>query len=203
MNRLIIFAFFTLISHHGFSQEYIDKIVLKSCECLDNIPDSTDAEQFNMELGICIIEASLPYKKQLKKDYDIDMDNLIEEGEKLGQIIGVKLVSICPDSFRKITQLMESDEEQVEHSEYEAKGIISKIENDFFVTFSIKDPNGKTAKYYWLTFVSADFELENDYTSLMGKSVKVSYEIQEFYDPKIEEYRQFFILTKMALSEEE
>jgi hypothetical protein len=68
-------------------------------------------------------------------------------------------------------------------------GVITKIENDHFVILSIKDEQGKISKYYWLTFIQSNTELSTKYKSLIGKKVNITYTSQDFFDPKLDEYR--------------
>ena len=60
----------------GYSQNYMEKIAEKSCDCVKALTDTIDSEQLTMKLGLCMIDASTPYKKQIKKDYNIDLDNI-------------------------------------------------------------------------------------------------------------------------------
>src|SRR5688572_19861396 len=104
MRQLLVISFLTLLFNKTLSQDYMDVIAKKSCECLGEISDTLRTDQYNMELGICMIEAAMPYKKQIKKNHDIDLDKIDTEGEKLGRIIGLKMASVCPNALVKITQ---------------------------------------------------------------------------------------------------
>lgn len=173
----------------------MDKIAAKSCDCLNNVPDSLQTQQFNMALGVCMLEASMPYKKQIKKDYDINLDQIDKEGQKLGRIIGVKMATACPNSLIKITQ--KQSESAPGKTQKKIKGTIIKIEKDFFISFSIKDEDGKLLKLYWLTFIKSNNELTENYSMLLQKNVEITYTTQEFFDPKIEQYRQFLIVDSL------
>jgi hypothetical protein len=192
---LILFSF--VIITETFSQQYMDKIVVKSCECLGKVSEALEPQQYNIELGLCMIEASMPYKKQLKKDYDINLDDIETEGEKLGRIIGLKMVAVCPTALVKMTK--KNQENKKEESDDTIEGIITNVESDFFVSFHLKDEAGKVMKYYWLTLIETEQELTTSYPSIVGKTVRITFETKDFFDPKIEEYRQFFIIKKMEL----
>jgi hypothetical protein len=199
MKRILVIPFFMLLINKGLSQDYMDIIIKKSCECLDKVSDTLETQQFNMKLGICMIEASMPYKKQIKKDYDINLDKIDTEGEKLGRVIGIKMASVCPSTLLKMSQKVNSKTEPVKE-EQTSIGMVTKIESDFFVIFSLKDELGKITKYYWLTFVDSQFDLANSYSTLIGKSVSISYETQEFFDPRLLEYRRFFVIKSITLA---
>ncbi len=77
-----LITLFVFISTIAISQDYLDDIAIKSCECLSNIADTLSSDQYNLELGLCMIEASSPYAKQLKKDYRIDLNKIDKHGGK-------------------------------------------------------------------------------------------------------------------------
>ena len=66
---------------------YMDEIVSESCDCIEHISKELDSETYTMQLGLCMIKASMPYKKQLKKDHNINLDNIIKDAEKLGEVM--------------------------------------------------------------------------------------------------------------------
>ena len=182
----------------SYAQNYMDKILEKTCDCVNKVSDSLEIDKYNLELGVCMIEASMPYKKQLRKDFDINMDKIDMEGEKLGRLIGVKMASFCPNSLLKLTKRSAKTESKVV-MEDTISGMVLKVEADFFVIISLKDNIGKTTKFYWLSFVESNIEMPSFYSSLAGKSVEISYKKEEYFDPKIEQYRSFNIITKLKL----
>jgi hypothetical protein len=195
---LFFIFFFTSLS---YSQDYLTTIAEKSCQCVEKVSDTLEAKSYNMQLGICMIEAAMPYKKQIKKDYDVNMDNIGNEGEKLGGIIGVKMASVCPTAMLKIAERSKQSgkDEEEKPSENNITGIVSKIENDLFVTFTLKTETGKSVKFYWLNFINAEMDLPTKYNTLLGKTINVNYTSMDFFDPKIEEYRQFNIISKIRI----
>ena len=196
---IIIISFFILSASTGYSQDYMTKIAEKSCECIKKISDTLDKDQFEIQLGLCIIDAAMPYKKQIKKEYGIDLDDIGSGnvGERIGKLIGLKMVGICPDGLIKIAQGIKTKKEETKTS-LTMKGEITKIDNDCFMVFSLKDETGKITKFYWLTFIESDIEMAGNYASLSGRQVKITYDIQDFFDAKIKEYRQFYIIKKIA-----
>lgn len=195
--KYVLVCFSFLLMTEAFSQQYMDKIVVQSCECLGKVSEALEPQQYNVELGLCMIEASMPYKKQLKKDYDINLDEIENEGEKLGRIIGLKMVAVCPTALVRMTKKNQGNTKAENDGSIE--GIITNVESDFFVSFHLKDESGKVMKYHWLTLIETEQELTTSYQSLVGKTVRITFETEEFFDPKIEEYRQFFIIKKMDL----
>jgi hypothetical protein len=198
MKKLFI-AGLIFICHHSFSQAYLDKIVQESCNCVSKVSETLDNERYTQELGICMIVAAEPYRKQLKKDHNIDFDKIDVDGEKLGKLIGIKMAAVCPDLILAVAKKSGNGEKAPAESK-SFEGIITKIENEFFVVLYIKDESGKTNKFYWLTYVESGVEVADGYDSMMGISVTLTYRSEEFFDPKIKEYRPFSVIEKMELA---
>lgn len=204
MKKILLLVILLFALRPCFSQDYMDQILNKSCECISNIVDTSNIDNYNTAIGICIIDASMPYQKQIKKDYNIDLNNIADgqTGEKLGQVIGVKLAAFCPKTFQKLSTIISNIKDSKSESTLETiAGTVTKIENDFFVVFSIKDNSGKVSKFNWLDFINSEFELMTSYTSLLGKTVEVSYSKKEYFDPKIEQYRTFNIITQIKVNQ--
>jgi len=172
----------------------MDKIVAQTCECGKNINDTINQKQMFMEIGICMIKVAEPYKKQLKKDHNINLDNIDQEGEALGKLIGMKMASTCPEVLRKITE--QADKKSAESGQEVFTGRVIKIEKDFFVIFTVNDES-KTLKFYWLTNAESNIDLLNQYAELLTKEVKVKYKITSLFDPKINDYRNFNVIEKI------
>jgi len=197
--KKILIAGLVFAGYHSFSQTYFDKIVQQSCNCVSKVSQSLDNEKYTQELGVCMIVAAEPYRKQLKKDHNIDFDKIDVDGEKLGKLIGIKMVAVCPDLILAVAKRSGNGESAaVESKTFE--GIITKIENEFFVVLHIKDESGKTNKFYWLTYVESGIEVADGYDSMVGKSIALTYRSEEFFDPKIKEYRSFSIIEKLELA---
>ena len=197
MKKILIFAGLLLVSIPGFSQTYMDKIVKSSCECISSVPDSLDKDKFNMQFGLCMINASMPYKKELKRDYNINLDHIDnKEGQKLGTVVALKMGAICPDGLLKVANINKAIPEQ-ETSEKTMEGIVTNIEDTNFVVFSVKDDLGRLFKFYWFQVIQSDTELTNTYNSLLGKTIKLTYDKKEYFDPKITDYRQYNVISKI------
>jgi hypothetical protein len=194
MKTKFFIALFLMTSHFAFSQDYMNEIALKSCECLGNVSDTLASERFNMELGVCMMNAASPYKKLLKSDYKIDFSRIDEQGEELGRIIGLRMLEVCPDALIKMSTNYKKNNDNVEST---IKGQISAITDDKFIEFSIKDELGKTSKYHWLTFVESNLDLPTNYKKLTDQFVQVTFISKEFFDARIGEYRKINIIQKL------
>lgn len=202
---LLLSSFYTL-----HAQDYMEEIASQTCTCMTELPENLEEEERNMKLGLCMISAAMPYKKKIKKDHKIDLDRLGDgngDAEKLGQMIGIKMVTVCPDAFLKFTQQITNEatekaiqEESTTLSEKTTTGEITDINNDLFVVFSIKETSGKTTKYYWLTFIESDLDLPTSYKMLLGKNTTINYSETEYFDPKIKEYKMIRIIKSIQVN---
>ena len=175
------------------SQKYMDEIAQKSCSCVNEVQEGEDRSKMQMRLGLCIIQAAEPFSKELRKDHQIDFNRIDVDGEKLGKLIGIKMVSICPEVFENMN--IEEEDSEV----FDLKGVVTEIVQDGFVYFIINNQDGRTSKYYWLTYVDSELDIENNFESLKGKSVLVKYMILEIFDPKINDYRNINVLISLNL----
>ncbi len=201
MKKILPFMFFVL-TLPALSQDYMNIITDQACECLKNIPDTVDTERYSMELGLCIIQAAIPYQKQIKKDYNIDLDRIELYGEDLGRLIGMKMASQCPERLIKTAEKMNSSKTQTpEVADLKIIGVVKSIDNNMFVIFSVQDDTGKITKLYWLGFINSNIELTNNYSELVGKEVTFTYRTEDFFDQRIKEYRQFYIITGLQVNE--
>jgi len=93
--------------------------------------------------------------------------------------------------------MAETEPEEKTSESLTSIGKITQIERDVFVVFSVFDNSGKSMKFYWLTSVESNIDLANNYKTLIETDVKIKYITQEFFDPKIGEYRNFNVIEKI------
>lgn len=189
----ILYAVILLMSFSAYSQKnYMNNIVEKACECVSEIPDGEDLTGENF--GICIIEEAALYKEELLRDHNIDMLNIDRDGEQLGRMVAIEMMTTCPEQMKRIaasTNEEATEETTEEDSYYVVEGKIKSIIKNDFIIFSVTDDTGKTSKFYWLTFIKSENDLQNEFESFEGKKVTIEYSTVELYDPKLEEYRNY------------
>jgi hypothetical protein len=198
MKIKILIVFLIISTGIATSQKYMDEIVLKVCECLSAMPEDMDPEKYNFELGICMINAAIPYKKQLLKDHKIDMNKMDLYGAELGKLIGVKMASVCPQALMKLVEKTNENKSD-NKSDLTIQGQVTAISDDKFVEFTIRDESGKTSKYLWLTVIESTADLSAEYKSLINQFVQLSIISQEIFDPRIGEYRRFNVIRKLEM----
>ncbi|MFZ6844990.1 hypothetical protein [Undibacterium sp. RuTC16W] len=192
MKKILSFCVLLFSLNTCFAEDYLDVVTSKSCACIDKIPSNADKRNLKMQMGFCMLEAfSKDDKDKFKKEFNLDFYQLDKNGEKIGTIVGMRMATQCP----KTVMAMANADKQADSDML--NGTITKIEKDNFATFFLKDNEGKTTKLYWLGPVQTTMDLPTIYQTLVGKTVEVQYENKDIFDPKIGEYRQFKVITKL------
>jgi hypothetical protein len=194
MRYFFLFAAF-FVSGLCYAQDFLDEIAEQSCNCISENELSEDAEQRTLQLGLCIIESATPFRKKLLKEYKIDMDKVDTQGEELGRLVAMRMLSFCPD----ILAALASDE--IGNTELVETGVVTKIDESAFISFYVKSNSGKTIRFFWLTFIENDLDLEINYRDLLNKNIEVTYSVMELFDPRIQEYSNFNLITRIQLTE--
>lgn len=195
MKQLTLTFILTLFSISTYSQDYMETLTQKTCDCLKSKEESEDEKLSKQQIGICIIQEAYNYQEELLSEHNLDMNNLDRDGEALGKLIGSKMIAKCPDILLELS----SEEEEIDI--YEVQGKVLKINEEGFVSLSVKCEDGKKMTFYWLTFVSSEMDIQNDFPELKNKTIKLEYELFELFDPKIKEYRNFNIISSIQLVE--
>ncbi|MFC6996425.1 hypothetical protein [Rufibacter roseus] len=187
----------------AFSQnkDYLDAIAQKSCDCFSKALKEKDGnkEAVTMQIGLCMMKAAQPYNAQLKKDHGIDLlggKDMNSEGEKLGRIVGMKMLSFCPDVLVAVSEFNGGDEEAEPIKTFE--GEVVSIQDQQFVVFTVKDSNGKTNNFLWLTYFQSTPTLTDNYRKILNKQVSITYQEMELYDPRIKELKKYNVINGLT-----
>ena len=199
MKIFITTSFTILLALNAFSQNYMESIASKSCDCLDEVSNESTAEQFNLELGLCMIEAARPYAAELLKDHNIDFDKIDTQGEELGRLIGMKMAAICPKKLVAVANRMSESNSDNDSDIVSVAGTVTRVKEGAFVEFSLDEGDGTFNKYSWITKVDSDINLVEEYNNLVGKRVMISFKDQEVFDGRIGEYRNFRVIVSLNL----
>lgn len=202
MKKILVLSSILFInSYIAQSQEdYMTQIVEKSCQCLADIPKNEDLS--STTIGLCMINEANLFKAELLRDHGINMDEIQYDGEKLGRLIAIEMITVCPDQMKRIASNIEADDSSSSDQENtltSMQGVIKSIEKNEFITFTVTAEDGKTSKFYWLTFIESKNDLQNEFNSYNKKKVEIEYSIFEFYDPKLEEYRNYNVIESLNI----
>lgn len=197
--KQLMLAFVIFLSFNSSAQEdVLATVAQKVCACTKEKQIDINDENTNTQLGLCIVEAAKPYSEQIKDQYNLDFSNLNgPEGEKLGELVGFKMLSFCPEFFENY-----SETESRQETGY-VSGEVIRLDKDRLLTFHVKGTDGKIYKLLWQGSFDGDAELIYNYDSLKGQKVYFDYVFEEYFDPRINEYIPFRIITGYSKIEDE
>ena len=198
--KTIIIAFGILCYTSVSAQEFLDTMAVRACACVKEIDiKNLDPATIELELGLCVMKDVDQFREQIKTELKIDFNTGIgeENGRRFGEIIGARMASICSDFFLKLHQqgFLDNEEEEAESITIEAN--IRSINKGQFITVTAED--GKKRKYnlIWLFAFENSYDLLQDQKTLKNKKVDISYKEMDLFDPNIEEYRKFKVITSI------
>ena len=194
MKKIILVVFMTTTSIFGqkLSKEQLtDKLSDKACECANK--QEVTKENFELTLGLCLLEGINTFEKDVEKHYGKDVITNEKKMEELGYDVGVKMGAKCPKLFQFMLD-EETDSSAVEEADLMISGKVTEIKSDQFLSFSIKEESGKTNQFILLNNFDNSFLL-TDKILKANDSVDVSYYESEIYDSKLGKFLTFKILT--------
>ncbi|MFY7671561.1 hypothetical protein ACOSP6_10805 [Tenacibaculum sp. MEBiC06402] len=193
MSKKIILLLISLLSFGNIiSQESaLDKMSMDICNYFSKNQKEfkgMSTSDLTAKLGVQMVQTYLKYKDELAKEgIEYDLTKGRAEGEKLGAKVGMSMVKFCPDVLLAIAG-DEDFEDEDEVAELYLEGTLKKISGDDLYMVELKDSDGKTQKFVWLTnFEGSDKLIELD-KDVKGVKVGVSYTNLEYFSPKLKEY---------------
>lgn len=203
MRKLILSAILLAAGTFTLSaQDYIDIIAEKSCTCLTQIDTTASQDEINTQLGLCMIQASTPFEKDLKKKAHIDLNQLDNEaGEQLGQLIAPKMLLKCPTLMMRLIHATTKEKDKTAESPKVSTctGKITDIQSGQFVSITVKSAEGPDQKLYWFEYFKGSELLKDGVAGIKNKTVEVTYTEDEFYNPAIKDYMKYKIITGLAI----
>lgn len=142
-------------------------------------------------LGVQMIKVLLKHKEDVVfyfgADYFTNETVMSTLGEEIGMHLGLK----CPEIF---LDFIDFEETTVDISYLTVKGKLSKINTNEFLTFTIKEPSGKSHEFMLLSSFETSYLL-TDKILKTDDEIEVSYYVSEIYNAKIGRYINYNIVT--------
>ncbi len=173
------------------------KMAEKSCECANK--EELSKDNFEMTLGLCIIEAINAYEKDVDKHYGKDVINNEKKMEELGYDVGKEMAKTCPAIFKYMFADETTDEGFEEAVAEEVPdpiiiGKLTEVKSEQFLTFSVKEDSGKMNHFILLSSFENSFLL-TDKVLKTNDSIEVSYYELELYDAKLAKFVSYKVVT--------
>ncbi len=200
-----ILTYLLLLSVLSFGQskdKVLNDIAKSVCPCIEGKKGELKAQentsQVEMMLGICILTAYSEHREAYVKAFgeELNMDNDAEM-EKVGVDIGLKMASECPQILMMFADSDFEDEIDNGSSIKQMNGKITNFKKGTFTTIEFQESTGRKHKLVWLDYFSGS-ELIEDQGKARGKSFTISFEEMEFYDPNLNEYRNYKVVRSLS-----
>ncbi|GGD36097.1 hypothetical protein [Flavobacterium orientale] len=193
--KYLLFTFFIPISFFGQNIESLYDIVAKeSCECIVNKNfdlKNRDYEKIKLEFGLCIINSYSNHKSKFDESIDLDFKNS-KMMSKFGEDVALKMINHCPDKIIEFGNFEGDDEDEIlDNITFE--GVFLESKKSDFQMVTVKENNGRIHTLIVLTFFE-DVNLITDNLIKKNDKVSVEYFEQEFYDPKLNDFRYYKVI---------
>ena len=196
MRQLAAILFFSFVPFALPAQDVLDKVARETCDCVNTLDKSMDTEALQMQLGLCMLKAASPYEKELRKQHRVDMARLDHgAGERLGELVGMRMAGICPDMLMVIVDAGKggASVESAPAMVAQVTGVVTGVRDRQFATVLVKDVSGRTVELLRLEhFPNAD-RLSD--AGVNGLRATFSYTVKELYDPVAGTYRAHNVLV--------
>jgi hypothetical protein len=190
---LLIISSCSVFAQKVTKQELGVKLAEKSCECASKQEISKD--NFEITLGLCIVEAIKANEKNVELYYGKDVIKDDKKMEELGYDVGKEMATICPTVF-KYMFAEDATEEVTEEEEPDAiiLGKLTEVKSEQFLTFSVKEDSGKMNHFILLSSFENSFLL-TDKVLKINDTIEVSYYELELYDAKLAKFVSYKVVT--------
>ena len=196
-----ILLLLVLVGNVAFAQKLTkdqlsEKLAEKACGCAEKQEITKD--NFELTIGICLLEGINAYEKDVEKHYGKDVISNDKKMEELGYEIGKKMGLKCPTVFKFMLEDEEGDSADVDDSdELTITGKIAEIKSEQFLTFIVKEESGKTNQFILLSSFDNAFLLTDNVLKTTD-AVDVTYYEMELFDAKLGKFVSYKIVTDIT-----
>lgn len=173
-------------------EQLADKLADKACECAGKQEITKD--NFELTLGICLLEGINIFEKDVEKHYGKDIISDDKKMEELGYDIGKKMGLKCPTVFKFMLDDESSSEAVESDPDLLVSGKVSEIRFDQFITFIVNEDSGRNNQFILLSSFDNAFLL-TDKVLKIADAVEVSYYEMELFDAKLGKFVTYKIVT--------
>ena len=192
-----ILLLLVLVGNVAFAQKLTkdqlsEKLAEKACGYAEKQEITKD--NFELTIGICLLEGINAYEKDVEKHYGKDVISNDKKMEELGYEIGKKMGLKCPTVFKFMLEDEANDVVEVDSEDLMLSGKIAEIKSEQFLTFIVKEESGKTNQFILLSSFDNAFLL-TDKVLKATDAVDVVYYEMELFDAKLGKFVSYKIVT--------
>jgi hypothetical protein len=198
MKKIVLLL--VLVGNIAFAQKLTkdqlsEKLAEKACGCAEK--KEITKENFELTIGICLLEGINAFEKDVEKHYGKDVISNDKKMEELGYDVGKKMGLKCPTIFKFMLDEEEADEAVVDVEDLILSGKISEIKSDQFLTFVVKEDSGKNNQFILISSFDNAFLL-TDKVLKVSDDVDVTYYEMDLFDAKLGKFVSFKIVTDIV-----
>ena len=194
MKKLLILLLLigNIVSAQKLSKDQLsDKLAEKACGCVEK--QEVTKENFELTIGICLLEGINAYEKDVEKHFGKDVISNDKKMEELGYEVGKRMGLKCPSAFKFMMEDEEVMEEEISE-DLTLTGKVSEIKSEQFMTFVVKEDSGKNNQFILLSNFDNAFLL-TDKVLKVTDNVDVTYYEMELFDAKLGKFVSYKIVT--------
>lgn len=199
MKKTIYTLLLFVVFANANAQDIIETVTKEVCSCIDakkSTLDELTPEKLKVQLGLCILSSYTNHEKQIKAKYGNVMENEAAM-DKFGGDVGVKMVTVCPETLMAIAGAAGDDADQLGTNAPEVltvEGKITEIKNEQFTSILVKDKNSRVYTFIVLNYFDTASVLSNNEIK-KDDAVSISYSEVELYDNKTKEFRFYKVIS--------
>jgi len=210
MKRLLIFLTAIIVNFSYAQEAALNKVAEKVCDYLKSDEyKALEKNQKTVKMGLKMLELYGSYRDEFNEDAILNFDE--KSGRELGEKIGIRMASICPNELMEMAAgyvADESEDENEEETESDKdlntedvyigtiEGKVNEIENEPVSYILVKDNFGNIHNVL-ITEKVDNIEMINK--SITKKNVIVNFTNQKFYDIDQKNYVYKKVLTSITL----
>lgn len=196
-----------LLVGNTWAQDVLDPIAIKACECVEDMDSTATLEDFQMLLGLCMLQAAEPYQKELKKKYKLDLGRSDKNAEEFGRLVGMRMASKCPKTFADFTRRINGfsadppppppvpPHVSSKGAVQQVTGKLTSVRSGQFLTLVVLTGDGRTLDLLLLGQAGAVANVLRRSDQGRGATGVWSYSTEEFFDPLSRTFRPYYVVT--------
>lgn len=170
------------------AQDIKDKLAAEACDCIgEKDTDGMSTEDLQMQLSMCLMEAVGNNQAAFQEEYGTLNPSDQETMQQLGQDIGMRMVTKCPQYMMKLANQQAPPASAAPEQKNVLSGTVKAVGGDEVGIVTVVEDNGRSHKLLWLDFFPGSDRLQNA-SEAIGKKVMVEFQEMEIYSPKAQEY---------------
>lgn len=182
-----------------FSQGIIDQMAQLTCECMEAKGlDNKTSDEITELMTDCLTQHLIENINAFEEELNVEITDQ-EAMQAVGEQIGSKMATLCPNIIMAIAGLTEDFEETVDETNT-VSGKITSISGTDLTTLTIQTDYGVMVSFVWLGSFEGDEALIALKSKMIGTDVTVWFEELPIFNQKDGTYVPQNIITGISIN---